>query len=224
MFDLVATGTARGHGSANLIGPALKASDRGVAWIILPGATLVASGSATIVVGTPGPGGTEYAKYEAYAVNLNHKPSPRSEPVDEVTRYTNYPFDKIVRYKNSYFGVAADALYLLEGTTDYAAAPTAIPYEAKTCITDFESVQNKTANSVYFAGRLGHDVAVTLYVGEVGPQAYAYSSPRGPNAQNFRQPLGRGIKARYFALGIAGSGELSLDSIEFDVIQLNRKV
>ena len=75
--------------------------------------------------------------YEAYAVNLQHKGT--DSPVDEITRYTNFPFERIVRYQNSYFGVAADGLYLLEGTTDHATPATTIPWEFKTHLTDFEN-------------------------------------------------------------------------------------
>ena len=54
--------------------------------------------------------------YEAYAVNL--KPGPKMP--NQVTRYTNYPFNQILRFKNRYIGVADDGLYELGGDTDYA--------------------------------------------------------------------------------------------------------
>ena len=160
--------------------------------------------------------------YEAYAVNLIHKGV--KEPVDEVTRYTNFPFERIVRYNNSYFGVAADGLYLLEGTTDHATPATQIPWEFKTHMTDFENPKEKTIVSAYFGGRLGKAETITLYAGEKAEKAYKYKTARGSTAQNHREKFGRGIKARYFAIGANGADGMELDNIEFNIHTLTRRI
>lgn len=212
LFELVATGTVRGRSSAELLMPAARLGATAQAWIIAPSATLVAIGSATVT-----------ATYEAYAVNLNHKPRPGVEPIDETTRYTNFPFDRFVRYQNSYFGVAADGLYLLEGTTDYAATPTQIPWAFKTAMTDFRSQQKKSIESVYFGGRLGA-TTVTVYVGEDSAPSYPYPVPTTSTVANYRQVVGRGIKARYFAFGAAGTGVMELDDMDFSTSVLARRI
>ena len=160
--------------------------------------------------------------YEAYAVNLIHKGV--KEPVDEVTRYTNFPFERIVRYNNSYFGVAADGLYLLEGTTDHATPATTIPWEFKTHLTDFENPKEKTVVSAYFGGRMGKAETITLYAGEKTTKAYKYKTARGSTAQNHREKFGRGIKARYFAVGADGADVMELDNIEFNIHSLTRRI
>ena len=160
--------------------------------------------------------------YEAYAVNLNHKGT--DSPVDEITRYTNFPFDRIVRYQNSYFGVAADGLYLLEGTTDHATPATTIPWEFKTHLTDFENPKEKTVVSAYFGGRMGKAETITLYAGEKTTKAYKYKTTRGSTAQNHREKFGRGIKARYFAVGADGADVMELDNIEFNIHSLTRRI
>lgn len=215
LFDLDARGTARAYGSAEAELPALMPSPSGAGWAVLPGLQLTAIGSAVVA-----------ATYEAYAVNLNHTPRPGVEAVDEVTRYTNFPFRQVVRYRGSYYGVAADGLYLLEGTTDYAPTPTPVAYAVRTCLTDFKSPQLKTAESAYFGGRLGAAATVTLYAGEdpAGLNAYAFSTPRGASAQTHRQVFGRGLRARYFALGLAGSDELQLDSLDINYAISNRRI
>lgn len=211
LYDLLnATGSTQNYGGMDLLMPAAQLGATAQAWITAPGALMVAVGSATVAT-----------TYEAYVVNLNHTPKPREIPVDEVTRYTNYPFDRVVRYKNSYYGMNSTGLYLLEGTTD-AAAP--IPFEAKTTLMDMGTEQKKTVEVAYFGGRFGPAATVTLYVGESGSQPYSYSTPRDTTAQNYRQPFGRGIKTRYFALGVAGSGALTIDSISFNIAKLARKV
>ena len=212
LFELTASGTARNHGSANLIAPSPKLGGTAQAYLIAPMGKLTAIGTATVV-----------ASYEAYSINLSHTPRGRGElePVDQVTRYTNFPFTQIVRYRNSYFGVAADGLYLLEGTTDNGAP---IAYAVKTCVDDLKAAEKKTAASVYLAGRIGPSLTVTLHAGETGQESYPYSTPRGQGAQNHREKFGRGVKNRYFALSLAGTDALELDSLELEINKLNRRI
>jgi hypothetical protein len=155
--------------------------------------------------------------FEAYAINLNHTPRPGVLPIDEATRYTDFPFTHIVRYKNSYYGVAADGLYLLEGTT-------AVNWAFKTAVTDFKSTLQKTVASTYFGGRLGTAATVTAYPGEDSATAYTYPVVRSDHEQNYRVPFGKGVKARYWALGASGSGTLELDNIEFDTHLTKRRI
>ena len=210
MFEIDATATARPHGSAVLTLPALRMADTGKAWLVLPGFTLTAIGTATVT-----------ATYEAYAVNLGHD-NPKAN--DEVTRYTNFPFTQVVRYKGSYFGVGANGLYLLEGATDYAATPTNIPWAWKTGMDSFKSPTKKTVAAAYFRGRLGAAADVTLYPSEADGNEYSYQTPRDASPQNYRQKFGKGVKATHFAIGAAGDNELALDAIELEVIQLSRRI
>lgn len=215
LFDLTAAGTVTGVSSADLVLPMpTMGVGGGVAYLVAPGFTLIAIGHAVVT-----------ATYEAYAVNLKHQPKPGNEPVDEVTRYTNFPFTHIVRYKNSYFGANSTGLYLLDGTTDYASpTPTPIPWAFKTAMTDFKSPFQKTVASAYFGGRLGAAATIDLHVGEDGPQTYSYATVRTDHAQNYRQVFGKGTKARYYALGASGTGTLELDDIDLDVHTLSRRI
>ena len=214
MFDVVASGTAQNHGSVIVEAPMACMATGLQAYVLAPMAQLVAVGTATVA-----------ATYEAYAMNMKHAPRTRGqddgEPVNEVTRYTNFPFTHIVRHKNSYYGVNSSGLYLLEGTTD---AGTAIPYEARTHISDLDEIKLKTVVSAYFGGRLGAASTVTLYAGESTVEAYAFTTPRGAVAQNYRQKFGRGLKTRYFALGASGSAEFSIDNVAFEVATMTRRV
>ena len=214
LFDLSATLTRNGKLSADLLSPMLQRAGVLQAWLIAPGAQLTAIGTAVVAV-----------SYEAYALNLKHNPTPGVEPVDELTRYTNYPFDRIVRYENSYFGMNSTGLYLLEGTTDFAEpTPTKVQWGFKTGLTDFDSPNLKTVNWAYFGGRMAPAATISIHYGDTGEQNYAYSTPRGAEAQNYRQPFGRGIKSRYYAVEAEGSGALSIDSMMFDIASMARKV
>lgn len=193
--------------NANILGPMGQMGGTLQAWITGPMGTLTAVGTAVVA-----------ATYEAFAINLQHR-NPESH--DEVTRYTNFPFTHVVRYRNSYFGVAAGGLYLLEGATDDSAP---IAYAVKTGLDELGSPHLKNVASAYFAGRLGPDMTVTLYAGEDGQTSYAYSTTQGTQAKTHREKFGRGVKDRYFALGLAGSGDLELAGVELETNQLKRKL
>lgn len=208
LFQLTSTATAQNHGGALLTAPIGRLGGGAVAYLVAPMGKLTAIGSAVVSV-----------TYEAYSVNLGHRDP---EAGDEVTRYTNYPFDRIVRYKNSYFGMNSTGLYLLDsGALD---AGTEIPYEVKTQETDFGDPNHKTIVSAYFGGKLGPAEKVTLFVGEKTTQPYSYTTPRGANPQTYRQVFGKGIKARYYAIGVSGSKEFELDTVDFEVAKLKRRI
>lgn len=204
---LVATVTAGGQVSALLVAPRAYLSSGIVARLTAPQARIVARVSAVAVVA-----------YDAYSINLKHIDQNAN---DEVTSYTNFPFDRILRYGSSYYGIAADGLYLLDGTTDDSED---ITYAVKTCIDDFGVPEKKTMVSAYFSGRVGQSMTVSLHAGEDGSETYSFSTPRGQAAQNHRQKFGRGVKNRYFALGITGSDVLELDTIDPEIIKLSRRI
>lgn len=211
LFQLSSGGHTDNFGSAELIMPSAELGRQLQAWITAPRAVLTAIGTAVVT-----------ATYEAYALNLLHdNPNTNEEPISEMTRYTNFPFTHVVRYKNSYYGANSTGLYLLEGTTDNG---TAIPFEVKTAETDFGKSERKTVESAYLAGRIGGAETVTLYAREETTHAMNFTTPRNTTPQNHRQKFPRGVKARYFALGISGSKEFELDAVELSVGTITRRI
>jgi len=212
LFELTASATAQNHGSINVLAPSPRLGARAQAWIVSPAAKITVIGSAVVT-----------ATYEAYAVNLGHRPRVTNQelPIDEVTRYTNFPFTHVVRYKNSYYGANSTGLYLLEGTVDIAED---ITWAVKTAMTDFKSSAKKTLGSAYFAGRFGPASTIKLHAGEQAPNTYSFSTPRDTLAQNHRQVFGKGLKERYYQLEASGTGTCELDAIELDVHNLTRRI
>ena len=210
LFELSATGTMENYGGADLLAPMPGLGGQGQAWIQPVMAFIEAIGTATVA-----------ATFEAYAVNLQHTADADGVTVDEVTRYTNFPFTHVVRYQNSYFGANSTGLYLLEGTTDDGAA---IPYEIETHPDTFGHTGMKTAVSAYFSGRIDPEMTAKVIAGQDAPQTYSYTSPRGATAQAHRVKLGRGVKDRYLAVGLAGNGVLELDEIELEIDKLKRRI
>ena len=71
---------------------------------------------------------------------------------------------------------------------------------------------------------MGKAETITLYAGEKTTKAYKYKTTRGSTAQNHREKFGRGIKARYFAVGANGADVMELDDIEFNIHSLTRRI
>ena len=181
MFDVVVSGTAQNHGSVIVAAPMAR---------MAPGAAGVRAGTDGAACGSGH--GNRRSDVRGLHHEHEHAPRPRGRdderaPVNEVTRYTNFPFTHIIRHKNSYYGVNSSGLYLLEGTTDNG---TAIPYEARTHISDLDEIKLKTVVSAYFGGRLGASSTVTLYAGESTVEAYAFTTPRGPWHRTTARSLG----------------------------------
>ena len=211
LFQLDIEITANDFMSVEATMPMLVPGPYGTIKAVMPMGQLTAIGHAVVAV-----------TYEAYAINLKHVPVRGVEPVDEMTRYTNFPFTHVVRYKNSYYGVGSDGnLYLLEGTTDNA---TPISWAWKTALDDFKTPNKKTLYSVNFSGRVGPAATITVYEGKASPNVYNYATPRDASPQNYRQLFGKGMKDRYYALGATGDGDLMLDDMTPNHAVLARKI
>lgn len=210
MGDLNALATAGIVVRAALVAPMLERSPSARATLVAPMGFVTAVGRAVIAT-----------TYEAYAVNLKPKARFREEVLNEVTRYTNYPFNQIVRHLGNYYGVASDGIYLLGGVTDIT---TPITWTFKTALEDEDTVEKKTVRAVRFSGRTAPGATVTLFSGESGSEAYNYVTPRDASPQNHREKLGRGVKGRYYAVGMTSDGVLELDGLEPEVDKLTRKL
>ncbi len=156
--------------------------------------------------------------YEAYAINLRTQVETGG---NEVTRYTAFPFTRIVRWRGRYVAMAADGLYFLGGDTD-AGQP--IAWHLHTGTTDFGSAQRKAWISCYVGGRMPPCSRFTVAVGEKCQERYPYDTPRGATAQNYRQKFGRGMDARYYALELSGRGALTIDDLEAEVVNKTRRI
>ena len=197
---------------AELLSPMIRPTARAAAQLVAPMGRLTAMATAVVAV-----------VYEAYAVNL--KPGPKMP--NQVTRYTAYPFNQIVRFQGRYIGVADDGLYELGGDTDYDATTPAGPAWAwYTGETDFNSPQKKNVREAMFAGRLGPSATASVSVREAVAQTYDATIVRGSSAQNHRIKYGRGLSARYWSFGWSDpdGGTCEPDAIEFEAAELGRKL
>ena len=210
---LLAAGTAQDHGSAALVLPPLRPGPSGQGAVILPALQLLGQGRLVVVV-----------TYEAYAVNL--KPSNRAGK-HEVTHYTNWPFDGIVRHGSRHYAWGPAGLFEIGGATDYNAAapasPTPIAWDWTTTVTECGASQKKAMRQMTIGGKLGARSVATVSVGRASDYSYSYATSKGEREQNYRVKFGKGLDERYYSVGLAGSGICDVDTIDFDVEPLSRK-
>lgn len=166
------------------------------------------------------------ASTESYVLNLRRPldANPRNQyeaKNPQATRYTGFPFTRVVRFMGEYYGVAADGLYRIGGDTD-AGEPVA--WDFKTCSTDFGDTHKKNVHSVYVGGTLPGTVAFSIHSGESVEQTHEARSLKTDVSKNYRQTFGRGRQERYYAFGFAGAGLLSVDTIEFTFATSSRRI
>ena len=209
VLQLLASGTAQNHGSADLTLPPLIAGPSGYATVILPVLRLSASGSQVVAV-----------TYEAYAMNL--KPTNKAR-VHEVTRYTGMPFSGMVRWQGNWYGWGPSGMYLIGGDTD-AGEP--ISWAWKTAVTNFGNRQMKVVRETFLHGRLGPTATASVSVGEDADVTYAAVIERGRNAQAHRIKYGKGLKAEYWSFGLADvtGSAMEVDSMQHEPKPLSRKI
>lgn len=209
MFSLEAVSVAVGRGTADLTLPMLQMAGLAKAVLVLPGLQVVAIGGPVLPV-----------VYEAYAVNLVQ--SKDGQPY-EVTEYTNFPFTKIVRLRDSYYGVGADGLYLLGGDEDLGEP---IAWAWQTHLSDFGTKLLKTPDAMYLTGRMGPSACAMVAVGEKRTFTYQMRNWRGEFAQAYRVKMGKGIKATYLGFGAhdeCGS-VMDVDLLDPRIVSMTRNI
>jgi hypothetical protein len=204
---LTATGYSDNIGSVVGTLPTLVVGGAGVVIGTLPRATISITG------------GTVSVEYEAYCFALID--GERTGMQAFATHYTTFPFDRIVRFGDKHYGVAADGLYEL-GTDDFNGVPIVSVF--KTHPTDFKARELKRPVSLYFGGRVGADFRVSVIDSETDANAYNYRPVDKTGARNYRVLFGKGIRARYLAYAFTNTngGDFKLDDVTPEVVVLRR--
>lgn len=228
---VVASGTVMNVGSMVLTMPAGLVSGSGTAGnvgraeLLMPFPRLARVGRIVLaprlrfVVRATGHTDVE-TEYVAWHVNLegDSKDSGR-----EVTRFIDWPFNQVVRFGNTYYGLADDGVYAIGGDDDNG---NPIAWDWHTAMSDLGETARKTVHALILGGRLGPTAQVHIAAGEDVSDAavYSYNNPRDAVAQNYRQKFGRGVKGRYVAVGASDpdGGALHIESLAPEVQKLER--
>lgn len=186
-----------------LVSPSPVMAPSGYGWLVSPSPVMHAVMREVVAV-----------TYEAYAINLT---------TGAVSHYTNYPFDNILRFGSSYYGISASGVYLLGGDLDLT-----VPIEAhiKTFATKLGTQNQKRVPYVYSSGRSDGGVVVGVTADE--GVTYEYESDWGEVAgsTNHRTVVGKGIKGVYYAFDVKNTngGSLELDEISVHVAPTQRAI
>ena len=138
-------------------------------------------------------------------------------------RYENMDFHSFAQIGNDYLGAKADGIYLLDGDDDNGTPIDAI---ASTGRLDFGSNRAKRVLGAYLGVDTAGQVNLTLRT-DAGRSSGPYQfrvSPTG--AQVERAKFAKGLKSKYWQFDIenVAGGELSLDEIQFDVLELKQRL
>lgn len=212
---LIVSGTVDATGQVIGVLPTLKIAPSGKISLQLPHTLIAVSGSTSILT----EGGQVLIDYEAYSFSLMEDKDGVTRAY--TTRYTNYPFDRIVRFNNVYYGVASDGLYELDGDTFDGSPIVAV---VQTAPTDFKAIEQKRPFSLYIGGRVGADFKVSVVSAEKDTNVYTYRPVDKTGARNYRTLFGRGIKARYLAYSLTNTdgGDFEIDDLSPEVTVLKR--
>ena len=196
--DLLITALLRDTGVADLVSPPFDFSaNLGDIGLVMPMPELV-----MVALGAPSVAGS----LSSHVMNVS---------TGAVTSYSNFTFDYIIRFKNGFYGVKSDGLYLIDGATDSGSS---IAAHIKTPKIDFGTTKQKRVPYMY----AGSDADFTVTATVDGVAGSTHQSSLG----NKRVRLAKGPRGRYWEFNIANvaGGQLQLDRVELLAQVLNRKV
>ena len=139
---------------------------------------------------------------------------------EAAAQYEQYGFNNFIERNGQYYGVADDGIYELTGS-DNAGLPVNALVEFG--MSDYEIPQNKRITNVYLG--IGSSGALYLKV-NADNQEYTYQMrSSGATMENRRVDIGKGLQGNYWNWTLINNGEdFDLDTIEFHVIPLSRKI
>ncbi|MEX2600444.1 MAG: hypothetical protein WD355_02270 [Balneolaceae bacterium] len=113
----------------------------------------------------------------------------------DVSNYVNYGFIGFCKIGSNYYGVKTDGIYLLEGSTDAGSNIVAVFLSGDD---DFGTEHNKRMDKAYVGYEADGDIVLTANGKEYPLQREIATS----GIKNSRVSLAKGIKSRYWNLGI----------------------
>lgn len=136
-----------------------------------------------------------------------------------VTEYENFEFNSFAQYGHKYLGASSDGLYELDGNTDDG--DNIIPH-IRSGYAQFSESKYSSFKAAYLGMRGSGDIILKLDTGD--GKTYTYQTVV-QNMQSTKVRLGKGLRARYFAFELIGTGpDFDLDTVEFIPLTAQRRV
>lgn len=140
-----------------------------------------------------------------------------------LTTYSNFPFNSMAAFNETYLAAGDNGLFLLTGTDD-AGVP--IDAAARTGISGFGDSYQKRVPRVYIGGRFDNDMTVRVFTDEVSVRDYLMRTTGASGMHGNHVKIGKGVKARYWQFEVQNQngGDFDLDAIEVKPMMLKRRI
>lgn len=163
------------------------------------------------------------ASYQTHPGALNSLGSVWVVNVDTAAawRYEGYGFNSFFKRDESYYGVAEDGVYLLEGDDDAGAD---IDARLDTGRSNFGESKTKTLPSVYLA--VASEDAMVLRVEADGQEYFYEARSSSADLKNHRVDVGRGLEGAHWSFSVLNKdgADFDLASLEFVPIVNKRRI
>lgn len=135
------------------------------------------------------------------------------------TEYSNYSFNSFAKLGNKYLAASTDGLYELNGDTDDG---TDIVAAIRSGLMQLGNSKFTAFKDAYIGMRGDGNFVLRMVTGS--GQTYNYNVIAS-SMRSTKVPLGKGLRARYFAFELISSGQdFDLDSVEFLPLVSHRRV
>ena len=136
-----------------------------------------------------------------------------------VTEYQNYNFNSFAQLGHKYLGASADGLFELNGDDD---AGTDIIPTIRSGYAQFNGSRFTGFKAAYLGIRATGDLTFKLVTGDGSSYVYAV---KARDMETVKVQLGKGLRARYFAFELVGTGQdLDLETVELVPMVSTRRV
>ena len=171
------------------------------------------SGSAV----TPSSEGSKYASTEIVLTTITGEAwVVRDDEKQATWRYANYTFDSFAQIAAHYYGVRADGVYLLEGTTDAGAA---IAFSMNPGRQDFNSELRKRMEAAYLT--VSSTGTMHLAVTDDTGNTYTYNTRRNdPTVMKQRIDVGRGMTGVYLGFSITNDSGAAFELSGYELVAI----
>lgn len=134
------------------------------------------------------------------------------------TQFTNYPFNSMVKFGNTYLGASSEGIYLLDGSDDNGVEIEAY-FEPIT--TDFGSDNPKRMRFIYLGYEAQGDLELTLKADDKATETVVLEAESTKIGQQRRRvPATRELQGRYWNLQVKNMDgcDFAVDSIDVRMV------
>lgn len=141
-----------------------------------------------------------------------------------VTTYANYAFNSFAEHASGMLAAGPGGVYVIDSGDDDDGS--AIASTLTTGKLDFESDEMKRMSMFHASIRADGDLSLGVSADDAAEVVYTMTPASSVDLKPFRQPVGRGIRGRYWQFTIAniGGANFSIEDCSMVITETGRKV